>query len=207
MQDRQSQQGGCNSCHAQLLSTSLWSIYPYGELMRLHYLKRGLKLCCLSLGHLLAILEIVVRSFCVADLRLYGRDAERMADLAEKVAEEQQQFIRAQWLDAQDVERFRCMYPRVEAQLQVCAESICTQLRHHSCHPPMLSRIWAGSSLALLAASLTNPLFINVHSQLTCAWIAVSSGISALQARSVCTDCDFICNAYRMDARRLTFSR
>jgi len=42
-----------------------------------------------------------------------------MADLSEKVAKEQQQFIRAQWQDAQDVERFRCMDPRIEAQLQV----------------------------------------------------------------------------------------
>ena len=54
-----------------------------------------------------------------AGVRLHGRDAERMADLCEKVAEEQQQFIRAQWLDAQDAERFRYMDPRVEAQLQV----------------------------------------------------------------------------------------
>ncbi|CAL5228540.1 g11694 [Coccomyxa viridis] len=52
------------------------------------------------------------------DLRLHGRDAVRMADMSEKVAEEQQQFIRAQWLDAQDAERFRYMDPRVEAQLQ-----------------------------------------------------------------------------------------
>ena len=42
-----------------------------------------------------------------------------MADLAEKLGEEQQQFIRAQWLDAEDAERFRHMDPRVEAQLQV----------------------------------------------------------------------------------------
>ena len=42
-----------------------------------------------------------------------------MADLCEKLGEEQQQFIRAQWLDAEDAERFRYMDPRVEAQLQV----------------------------------------------------------------------------------------
>ena len=42
-----------------------------------------------------------------------------MADLSEKVAQEQQQYIRAQWADAQDTERFRYMDPRVEAQVQV----------------------------------------------------------------------------------------
>lgn len=46
-----------------------------------------------------------------------------MADLSEKVTEEQQQFMRAQWLDAQDSERFRYMDPRVEAQLQVCSRA------------------------------------------------------------------------------------
>ena len=53
-------------------------------------------------------------------LPLHGKDAQRMADLSEKLAEEQQQFIRAQWLDAEDAERFRHMDPRVEAQLQAC---------------------------------------------------------------------------------------
>lgn len=42
-----------------------------------------------------------------------------MADLSEKAAQEQQQYIRAQWADAQDTERFRYMDPRVEAQVQV----------------------------------------------------------------------------------------
>jgi hypothetical protein len=42
-----------------------------------------------------------------------------MADLSEKVTQEQQQYIRAQWADAQDAERFRYMDPRVEAQVQV----------------------------------------------------------------------------------------
>ena len=50
---------------------------------------------------------------------MHGKDAERMADLCEKLGEEQQQLIRAQWLDAEDAERFRHMDPRVEAQLQV----------------------------------------------------------------------------------------
>lgn len=51
-------------------------------------------------------------------LPLHGQDAQRMADLGERLGEEQQQFIRAQWLDAEDAERFRYMDPRVEAQLQ-----------------------------------------------------------------------------------------
>lgn len=42
-----------------------------------------------------------------------------MADLSEKVAQEQQQFVKAQYLDAPDAERYRYMDPRVEAQLQV----------------------------------------------------------------------------------------
>ena len=54
-----------------------------------------------------------------AGLPLHGRVAERMADLSEKAAQEQQQYIRAQWADAQDTERFRYMDPRVEAQVQV----------------------------------------------------------------------------------------
>ena len=46
-----------------------------------------------------------------------------MADLSEKVTQEQQQYIRAQWADAQDAERFRYMDPRVEAQVQVNSSS------------------------------------------------------------------------------------
>ena len=58
-----------------------------------------------------------------------------MADLAEKLGEEQQQFIRAQWLDAEDAERFRYMDPRVEAQLQVSPlRLLCFKGRYDSCH-------------------------------------------------------------------------
>ena len=77
-------------------------------------------------------------------LPLHGKDAQLMADLAERLAEEQQQFIRAQWLDAEDAPRFQHMDPRVEAQLQARplpsirlssfnnASRILQFLRHHS---------------------------------------------------------------------------
>lgn len=62
-----------------------------------------------------------------------------MADLSEKVAEEQQQFIRAQWQDAQDVERFRCMDPRIEAQLQVRHSMPSSRLQQRACQLGNLS--------------------------------------------------------------------
>ena len=80
-------------------------------------------------------------------MRLHGRDAERMADLSEKAAEEQQQFIRAQWLDAQDVERFRYMDPRVEAQLQVRGAAQRTTSRQPGGCKPTSSCLWLEAAL------------------------------------------------------------
>ena len=65
-----------------------------------------------------------------------------MAELSEKVTEEQQQLIRAQWLDAQDAERFRYMDPRVEAQLQVRGAAKRTPSRQHGCCTSLTGCLW-----------------------------------------------------------------
>ncbi len=101
-----------------------------------------------------------------------------MADLSEKVAEEQQQFIRAQWLDAQDAERFRYMDPRVETQLQVCgAETDYMKTSWPLCTWPKLPL--AQSILAFLDAPLADLLkqICTLQSILAC--IVLTAGITA----------------------------
>lgn len=61
----------------------------------------------------------------LAGRSLHGKDAQRFAELAQRVAEEQQLFLKAMWAGAQDAsERYRHMDPRVDSQLQVIDRDI-----------------------------------------------------------------------------------
>jgi truncated hemoglobin YjbI len=51
---------------------------------------------------------------------LHGKDAQRFAELAQRVASEQQLFLKAMWAGVHDSsQRYAYMDPRVDAQLQV----------------------------------------------------------------------------------------